>query len=150
MKLLKYIVLGVFVCMATMATAKPVKMAHLYMFGFSASFQDSVVYMTDVQDVAGAWMDNKSKFLISRDNYSYQLKHYLEGIGEKNRVCMVFFAKSKSKAERQYLKLRKQYLGQGKNKKKKKKNGKGNAPAIYDIKYISSQDFRFEPVEIAQ
>ena len=50
----------------------------VYMFGFSASFNDSTVYITDIQKVEDAWVNNKSGFLINRDDYSYQLQNYLK------------------------------------------------------------------------
>ena len=43
-----------------------------YIFGFASSFNDSTVYFTDVQKVDSAYFTRKSKFLISRENYSYQ------------------------------------------------------------------------------
>ncbi|MDE5571673.1 MAG: hypothetical protein K2I86_06465, partial [Prevotella sp.] len=75
------------------AQAKPVQPDHVYMFGFSASFKDATIYITDIQDVKGAWIDNKSQFLLSRDNYSFQLKEYFtEKMQQPDRVCMVFYA----------------------------------------------------------
>jgi len=80
------------------------------MFGFSASFKDSVVYITNVQDVQGAWIDSKTKFLLNRDSYSYQLKeHMTEQYQEPDRVCIVFYATNKKKIEKQLKKLRKKY-----------------------------------------
>ena len=147
MNKIKYIILGLLVAMATGATAKNVKVPHVYMFGFSASFQDSTVYMTEIQDMQGAWMDKKTKFLLGRDNYSYQLSHHLTEQGMPNRVCMVFFSTSKNKAEKKYLKLRKKYTTTQK-KKKSKKNVAETAP--YDLRYITAQEFRFEPVDMSE
>ena len=47
----KYIILTLLMVLATSASAKKVQVPHVYMFGFSASFQDSTVYFTDIQDV---------------------------------------------------------------------------------------------------
>lgn len=122
--------------------AKPIQPKHVYMFGFSASFSDSTVYVTDIQDVKGAWIDNKTKFLISRDNYSYQLKDYfINNLQQNNRICMVFFATSKSNAEKQMKKLMKLYVP---NPKKKKKNWKS-----YDVHYLTSADFKFSPIDMS-
>ena len=44
MKLMKYIMMAaLFAAISVEASAKPVKMAHIYMFGFSASFKDSTI-----------------------------------------------------------------------------------------------------------
>ena len=61
-------------------SAKVVCVPKLYAFGFSASFNDSIVYFTDIQEIDSAWINEKTKFLISRDNYSYQLKNYFNNI----------------------------------------------------------------------
>ena len=145
MKILKYILLAL--CMTTAVTvdAKSVKVPHVYMFGFSASFKDSIVYLTDIQDVQNVWLDQKTRFLLGRDNYSYQLKSYItEQAHAADRVCMVMFAESKKKAERLYLKLRKKYTTPGKKKK-------GQQAALpYDVRYITLQEFKFEPIDMSE
>ena len=135
MRFLKYIVLTLLVCVAMGAEAKTVKARHMYVFGFAASFKDSVVYMTEIQDVQGALYDTKTKFLLGRDSYSDQLKAFFkEKMQLSDRVCMVMFSTSKKKAEKKYLKLRKKYVG---NKKR---------PSTYEVRYVTTQDFQFEPV----
>ena len=62
-----------------------------YIFGFASSFNDSTVYFTDVQKVDSAYFTRKSKFLVSRENYSYQLRDYLEQQGAGKRTCIVMF-----------------------------------------------------------
>ena len=111
MKIIKLFTLAlVLTAFAVNAQAKPIQPAHVYMFGFSASFKDSVVYITNVQDVQGAWIDSKTKFLLSRDSYSYQLKeHMTEQYQEPDRVCIVFYATNNKKIEKQLKKLRKKY-----------------------------------------
>lgn len=137
MRYLKYIVLTLFVCVAMGAEAKTVKARHMYIFGFAASFKDSVVYMTEIQDVQGALYDTKTKFLLGRDSYSDQLKTYFkEKMKLSDRVCMVMFSISKKKAEKKYLKLRKKYVG---NKKR---------PSTYEVRYVTTQDFEFETVSL--
>lgn len=76
------------------------EMKTVYMYGFAASFNDSTVYFTDVHRVDSAWIDSKTKFLMSRENYSAQLSSYLEKLGEKNMVCVASFAKNEKKQER--------------------------------------------------
>lgn len=135
MRFLKYIVLTLLVCVAMGAEAKTVKARHMYVFGFTASFKDSVVYMTEIQDVQGALYDTKTKFLLGRDSYSDQLKAFFkEKMQLSDRVCMVMFSTSKKKAEKKYMKLRKKYTGDKKR------------PSTYEVRYVTTQDFQFEPV----
>lgn len=135
MRFLKYIVLTLLVCVAMGAEAKTVKARHMYIFGFAASFKDSVVYMTEIQDVQGAMYDKKTKFLLGRDSYSDQLKTYFKEKKQmSDRICMVMFSTSKKKAEKKYLKLRKKYVGDKKR------------PSTYEVRYVTIQDFEFEPV----
>ena len=71
MKIIKYILFSLLLAavMPTELHAKVVK-SKMYLFGFSASFQDSIIYMTDVQEVDGIWYDTKTKFVIERGQYS--------------------------------------------------------------------------------
>lgn len=73
----------------------------VYAFGVSASFTDTVVYYTEIQLLDSATLD-KNGFLPHRELYSYQLKNYLEfEANQPNRTCMIYFAESKSKAEKE-------------------------------------------------
>jgi hypothetical protein len=102
------------------------------MFGFSASFKDSVVYVTEIQNVQEAWIDTKTKFLLGRDQYSAQLKNYLtDKLNQPGRVSMVLFELNKKKAEKLYLKLMKKYQ-------------KG-----YDVRYVNNKDFSFEAIDMS-
>lgn len=138
MRYLKYMLLTLLVSVAMGAEAKQVQVPHMYMFGFAASFKDSVVYMTEIQDVQKVWYDKKTKFLLGRDIYSSQLQeHFKEKMQMPDRVCVVVFAKSLKKAEKKYLKLRKKYIGDAKH------------PSTYEVRYITTQDFKFEPVDLS-
>ena len=136
MKTLKYILFALLLAGTAMETsAKKVKTKSMFMFGFSASFKDSTVYITDIQNVEGAWYDTKTKFLLGRDSYSYQLKqHMTDQMSQPNRVCMVFYATNKKKAEKQYLKLKKKYVDKAKGS--------------FDVRYLSQSDFKFEAVDV--
>ena len=68
------------------ASAKVKCVPKVYAIGFAASFNDSIVYFTDIQEIDSAWINDKNKFLIGRDNYSYQLKNYFAGIGLPHRL----------------------------------------------------------------
>ena len=131
--------MALLVSVAMGAEAKQVQLPHMYMFGFAASFKDSVVYMTEIQDVKNVWYDKKTKFLMGRDSYSAQLKEYFkEKMQMNDRVCMVIFAKSQKKAEKKYLKLRKKYMSSKKH------------TSTYEIRYVSTQDFQFEAVDVSE
>ena len=91
MKSLRYILLLAVTLLTVEASAKLEKTDNIYIFGFSASFKDSVVYTTDIQNVEGLWIDTKTKFLLNRDEYSHQFKVYLtEKLKQENRLlgCM--------------------------------------------------------------
>jgi hypothetical protein len=127
------------VSVAMGAEAKQLQVPHMYVFGFAASFKDSVVYMTEIQDVQKAWYDTKTKFLLGRDNYAAQLKeHFATKMQQRDRVCVVVFAKTMKKAEKKYLKLRKKYIGDAKH------------PSTYEVRYITTQDFKFETVDLSE
>ena len=139
MKILKYILFSLLIAVAipTEMQAKRMKAPKMYMFGFSASFQDSIVYMTDVQEVEGAWYDTKTKFLLGRQHYSYQLKDFLANNKEQpNRVCVVMYALTRKEAEKKFIKLRKEYTIKAKGK--------------YDVRYLTTADFQFQPVDMSE
>ncbi len=115
------------------AAGKNIKPKSMYMFGFSASFKDSTVYITDIQDVTGAWMDSKTKFLLNRDGYSQQLSDYLtNNKQESDRICVVVYATDRKKAEKKLRKFQKMYI----------EKGKGS----YAIRQLTTADFRFTPI----
>jgi len=91
------------------ALAAP-KASKIYMFGFAASFNDSTIYLTDIQEVDSAYIGHGG-FLYSRENYSYQFREWLSAQGMKHSTCVTSFADSRSKIEKKYLKMRKQYTG---------------------------------------
>ena len=132
MNLVKSILIAVLIFMVSSVEAKPLKTNKVYMFGFSASFKDSVVYVTEIQNVQEAWIDTKTKFLLGRDQYSAQLKNYItDKLNQPGRVSMVLFELNKKKAEKLYLKLMKKYQ-------------KG-----YDVRYVNNKDFSFEAIDMS-
>ena len=133
MKSIRYILLLVVALIALGASAKPITTNQVYMFGFSASFKDSVIYVTDIQNVPGTWVESKNKFLLLRDEYSRQMKDYLEEkLQQEKRVCVVFYYLKKKKAEKEFLKLMKKY-----------KKG-------YEVRYVNEKDFKFEPIDVTE
>ena len=133
MKSIKYILLLVVALTALGASAKPLKTNQVYMFGFSASFKDSVIYVTDIQNVPGTWVESKNKFLLLRDEYSRQMKDYLEEkLQQEKRVCVVFYYLKKKKAEKEFLKLMKKY-----------KKG-------YEVRHVNEKDFKLEAIDVSE
>ena len=84
----------------------------VYMFGFAASFNDSTVYFTDVQQLEGAWVYEKERsFLVNRDEYSYQLRNFLKQMGLEAPTCVTVYAFDEKEIYKKYLKLRQRYEG---------------------------------------
>lgn len=87
----------------------------VYIAGVSASFKDSLVYFTDIQLVDSVILD-KNKMLPQRQQYSYQLKTYLESkLGQSNRTCFIYFDSNKTKLEKSIKKMKVKYQKSGKS-----------------------------------
>lgn len=112
-------------------SAKIVCVPKLYAFGFSASFNDSIVYFTDIQEIDSAWINDKTDFLVSRDNYSYQLKNYFTNIGQEHRTCVISFALKRKDIEKKYKKMKEKYVKAG----------------IFSIKTLGKNDFQFTTIK---
>ena len=102
--LMTVVALGV----CTTTEAKKVQVPKMYMFGMAASFNDTIVYFTSVQEIDSAWIEKKNKFLQARQLYSYQLRDYLASAKQMpRRTCIVFADKKLNKmpppAEHQFL-----------------------------------------------
>lgn len=139
MKLFRYATATLLAAMALAAanvSARGKVVPSIYVFGFAASFTDSVVYFTDVQKVDSAWIDTKTKFLLGRDNYSYQLENFLAAKRqEQNRTCLVMYGRTQKEAEKKYLKMKKLYT--------EKSRG------MFDVRYINEADFKFQPIDMS-
>lgn len=116
---------------STNVSAKLKCVPKLYAFGFAASFNDSTVYFTDIQEIDSAWINDKNDFLVSRDNYSYQLKNYFTSIGLEHRTCIISFALKRKDIEKKYQKMKNKYVKAGN----------------YDIKNVSTDDFHFTAIK---
>ena len=128
-QLKKYFIAATFLLtLATTAQAKLVQ-TKVYIFGMAASFNDSTSYITDVQEV-DAWINDKGNFLYSRENYSYQLRDFLQSQGFVNPTCITCFALSRKKAEKKYATLL------------KKNAAKGDA----NLRYLNAKDFKYAAV----
>lgn len=117
--------------------AKNIQVPKAYMFGFSASFNDSTVYFTDIQEVDSVWMEKKNNFLAGRSQYSYQLRNYFaQKTDQPQRTCIVISSPKRKDVEKKYAKMKKQYT--------EKNAGK------YDVRFLSTTDFHFTPVKMSE
>ncbi len=139
MRKIKTLLLGLIalIAFASNTNAKNV-IKPTYIFGFSASFNDSIVYFTNIQQIDSAWISTKTTFLYGRDNYSYQLRDYLASIGMSNRTCLVEFAPTKKIIDKKYQELLNRYIP--------KKKKKGELPR-YAIKHLTTSDFQFKALQ---
>ena len=108
----------------------------VYMYGFGASFNDSIVYFTDIQEVDSAWID-KGGFLYSRDNYSYQLRDYLTKLNMEHATCVTVWSKTQKELEKKLLLMKKKYSFT---------NTKKNNKFHYLVKDIANSDFHFNGI----
>lgn len=101
----------------------------VYIFGCSSEFGDSVIYITDIQEIDSTALTKKTKFLPYRSDYSQQLKEKLESkaFGLKRQTSSVFFSDKLPKLQKVYAKLKKRYIEKMKMK----------------VITISSSDFKF-------
>ena len=72
----------------------------IHMFGFAASFNDTIVHFTNIQTVDGAWIDGKTNFLMGRQQYSSMLRDYLTKNQMPHRTCLVIYDKSLKKLQK--------------------------------------------------
>lgn len=83
----------------------------LYMFGVSAQFGDTVVYVTELQKIEDAHLTRKYDYLAGRADYSYQLaSHLADNYGAKDQTSSVFFDKNVKKLMKRYSKVMNRYL----------------------------------------
>lgn len=116
----------------TQISAKDKEAPKVYMFGFAASFNDSTIYLTDIQEVNGAYMAEKTKFLVNRDEYSYQFRNYLQGEGKLYPTCITSYAYSNKDILKKYEKIKKRYIDKNKGR--------------YIVVNIDNTQFTYQPV----
>lgn len=131
----RYILLAlILLTMSLGMTAKNKTVQKVYLYGFSASFRDSVVYFTDIQELENVSVAERTGFLYGRDSYSNQLRDYLAEKGQPFRTCIVSFAYDRKQIEKKYLKLKSKYTKKG----------------SFDIRYLKTDEFKFNRVIPAQ
>ena len=93
------------------ASAKNYMVPKAYMFGFVASFNDSIVYFTDIQEVDSVWLSSKKKMLAGRSNYAYQLRNYCsQALGQTNRTVVIISATKRKDVEKKLIKMKKKRI----------------------------------------
>lgn len=123
--------------MSATTEAKKVQVPKMYIFGIAASFNDTIVHFTNVQEIDSAWIEKRNKFLQARQLYSYQLRDFLASEKQMpRRTCIVYAHKNKKKVEKKYLKMRKLYMPS-------KKQHQG-----YDIRLLNNSDFQFKVIDL--
>ncbi|GAB6975632.1 hypothetical protein [Prevotella falsenii] len=119
MRYYKFVLIAVMLFgLTTTTTAKDAyKAVKVYMFGFSASFNDSTVNFTDIQAVDAYVENNHTHFLVNRDEYSYQLRYYMESIQpDSYPTTLVVYALTEKDAMKKYLKMQEKYTKKAKVK----------------------------------
>ena len=119
------------------SNAKGYKPTKVYMFGFAASFNDSTVYMTNIQKVDAYLVNDRTKFLANREDYSYQLRYYLQNNGLVSYpTCVTMYAENENKAMKQFTALKNKY-----EKGKKKHIVKSISDAEFSYKTITPDNY---------
>ncbi len=133
MKFRQVLIIAVFLLgWVNSSSAKGYKPAKVYMFGFAASFNDSTVYMTNIQKVDAYLANDRTHFLANRDDYSYQLRSYLQNSGLLSYpTCITMYAENEKSAMKKFDYLKNRY------EKSKKK---------YVVKSISDSQFSYKTI----
>lgn len=130
---------GIAVLPFSQAEAKRIVVPEMYMFGFAASFNDTIVHFTNISKVDSVWVESKNNFLLGRNYYSHQLKDFLATKEQMpQRTCITMYATSRAKAEKKLLKLKRLYT--------QSKDGKQH----FDVRYINDDAFRYKSVNIRE
>ena len=77
----------------------------VYIVGVASSFNDSIAYCTDIQELSDITLDRK-RYLHRRSGYSFQLRDYLLGQGRQNYTCLVLFNTKKVNLEKDLAKIK--------------------------------------------
>lgn len=77
----------------------------VYAFGYAETLNDTVIYITQIQELEGAELDNKG-FIHFRESYDAQLQHYLMSVQKSHTMCITIYGTSRSKLEKKFIRLR--------------------------------------------
>lgn len=113
--LMKKTLSAVFVCVLGLAcvllTAVPTQARDkntpkkVYAFGYAEALNDTVIYITPIQELINAELDNKG-FIHFRESYDAQLQQYLLGVQKGHTMCITIYGTSRSKLEKKFVRLR--------------------------------------------
>lgn len=92
-------------CAALQVSARD-RQQSIYMFAYGTSFNDSTIYLSTVEVVKNATLDQKTNFLNNRLSYSNAFKQFLDVKYSGIHTTAVFFNVKREKLEKMYLKIR--------------------------------------------
>jgi hypothetical protein len=117
-------------------SAQNIQVPKAYMFGFVASFNDSTVYFTDIQEIDSIWVTKKKQYIAGKSNYSYQLRNFFaQQRNLPNRTCVIMGSVKRKDVEKKYAKMKQNYLVKNKGK--------------FDVRYLPESEFRFKVVDMS-
>lgn len=129
-----------------LAVTTQAKKQDVFLFGVAASFNDSTVYITDIQEVKQAYIeDTRQKFLVGRNGYSDQLRNHFSQQGQPHRTCTTFWATSRKDLEKKYVKVMQKYGITTDAKKAAKKKKKDRTR--YRVVTLDQTTFAYRVVE---
>ena len=106
----------------------------VYAFGFSASFNDSTVYFTDIQTIDSVAIDTKTGFILERGIYANQLRDFITfNCGEANPTSVFFYAVRLKDLAKKFRRMKQRYVQSNK----------------FDVKYIAPDDFAFRQLDLS-
>lgn len=92
-------------CVALQVSARD-RQQSIYMFAYGTSFNDSTIYLSTVEVVKNATLEQKTNFLNNRLSYSNAFKQFLDVKYSGMHTTAVFFNVKREKLEKMYLKIR--------------------------------------------
>lgn len=92
-------------CAALQVSARD-RQQSIYMFAYGTSFNDSTIYLSIVEVVKNATLEQKTNFLNNRLSYSNAFKQFLDVKYSGIHTTAVFFNVKREKLEKMYLKIR--------------------------------------------
>lgn len=95
----------VVLCAALQVSARD-RQQSIYMFAYGTSFNDSTIYLSTVEVVKNATLEQKTNFLNNRLSYSNAFKQFLDVKYSGIHTTAVFFNVKREKLEKMYLKIR--------------------------------------------
>lgn len=101
----------------------------MFVYGVVYSLTDSVVYITDVEQVENAYTQKGNHFIYARNEYSAQLENYMKSANIEHPTVVTMYEESRSALEKKYTKM----------KARLQKDG-------YLVKNVSSVDFKYKGV----